>query len=124
MKIYRLLVCLFLCALVVGCADIEVPKTEKLLKEPLGEGSLKIGMTKDQVIDIYGDPVTKTMVRSSEWNEPREEWFYRAAYSALPVGAGHLSEDLYLYFDGENLTNISREPLGARETKDAEENIK
>lgn len=124
MKIYRLLVFLCLCALVAGCADIEVPKTENLLKEPLGGGSLKIGMTKDQVVDLYGDPVTKSMVTSAEWNEPREEWFYRATYSALPVGAGHLSEDLYLYFDGENLTTISRKPLGAREEKDAEENIK
>ena len=127
MKICCLLSSVVLCVFLVGCADVEVPKTENILREPLGEGSLKIGMTKAQVDSVYGAPDTKDMVDSGEWSQPREEWFYRATYSALPVGAGYLSEDLYLYFDGENLTNISRKPLGTRkqeDTEDVKESIK
>ncbi len=96
-----------------GCAEIEVPRAEKLITDPIGDATLKRGMTKTQVINIYGDPSLKQKVVSKEWNQPREEWFYRAGYNILPVNAGHLSEDLYLYFDGENLTTITRKSLGS-----------
>jgi hypothetical protein len=69
-------------------------------------------MTKAQVVEIYGEPDVKADTVSDKWGGMREEWVYRARYSALPVSAGYLSEDLYLYFDGENVTNISKEPLG------------
>lgn len=108
-----------LCLVVSGCADVEIPSAKEMIKNPLGSGSVKIGMIKAQVVEIYGDPSIKGTVTSGKWNEPREEWIYRADISALPVGAGHLSEDLYLYFDGENLTNISNKPLG-KETEGPE----
>jgi hypothetical protein len=97
--------------LMAGCADMDVPQPKNILKDPLGEGSLKTGMSKDKVRDIYGDPDIIDMVISPDWNEYREQWVYTATTS-LPVGTGFLSEDLYLYFDGDNLTNISRKPLG------------
>jgi hypothetical protein len=112
LKIRNLLCLALLCMIVVGCAEIEVPQMENLLKDPLGEGSLKRGMTKSEVITIYRDPDMKRTVVSNDWSETREEWFYKANYSVLPVGAGYLTEDLYLYFDDVNLTNISRTPLG------------
>lgn len=115
MRICCLLGFVFLCIFLSGCADIEIPKGEQFLKDPIGEGSLRIGMTKDQVVSVYGEPDFKGPVSSEEWNQPREEWVYSATASTLPVGAGYLSEDLYLYFDGENLTNISRKPLGKGE---------
>jgi len=118
LRICRLLSVVFLCVFLSGCADIDIPQGDRLLKDPIGEGSLKIGMTKDQVVDVYGDPDMKGTVVSGEWNEPREEWVYSATASTLPVGAGYLSEDLYLYFDGKNLTNISRKPLGKRGQED------
>jgi len=115
LKIRHLLCLALLCLIAAGCAEIEVPQMENILKDPLGEGSLKRGMTKSEVTTVYRDPDMKRTVVSSEWAEPREEWFYKANYSVLPVGAGYLSEDLYLYFDDENLTNISRTPLGRSE---------
>ncbi|MFH1552942.1 MAG: hypothetical protein ABID83_04825 [Candidatus Omnitrophota bacterium] len=127
MKIHVLLVFTLLCVFVAGCAEIEVPKSDQLLKAPLGDGPLVKGMTKYQVVSIYGEPKLKSTVRSSEWGGPREEWFYSAQYTVLPVNAGYLSEDLYLYFDGENLTNISQKPLGKRvqeDAKDVEETVK
>jgi hypothetical protein len=111
--------------LVAGCADIEAPKASQVIKNPLGPGSVKVGMTKPQVIDVYGEPDIRGTVTSDKWGGPREEWIYRGRYSALPVSAGYLAEDLYLYFDGQNLTNISKKPLGKQEvSKDVEEIIK
>ncbi len=118
MNIYRLLCLALSCLFLAGCADVEIPKTRQLLKQPLGEGSLKVGMNRDRVVSVYGEPDMKGTVISDKWAHPREEWIYRARISGLPVGAGHLAEDLYLYFDDENLTNISRKPLGKREMRE------
>jgi len=128
LNIYRFSVIFVVsCFLLSGCADIEAPKTEQLLKNPLGPGSVKIGMTKSKVISVYGDPDMKNTVWSDEWGGMREEWVYTGIYTALPVNAGYLAKDLYLYFDGENLTNISKEPLGTKEqgkSENVEESIK
>ena len=124
MKFIKLFVLALVCFNLTGCADIEVPKAENILKNPLGETSVKLGMTKGEVLDIYGEPTSKDIVVSSEWKGEREEWYYRARYGALPVGAGYLAEDLYLYFDGENLTNISRTKLGQSSEITKEEDIK
>ena len=94
-----------------GCADMDTPTPGQILSNPLGSGSVKVGMTKDQVHSIYGDPSSKEIVTSSEWSGEREEWFYNAEYTALPVNAGFLAKDLYIYFDGDNVTNITKEPL-------------
>ena len=105
----------FLLVLVVcfsGCAEIEVPGTKSVLAEPLGEPTVKIGMTKNKVLDLYGDPDMKRQVTSAEWENSREEWLYRGRYPSLPVGAGYLTNDLYLYFDGDNVTTISKVALG------------
>lgn len=112
MKVFNLLLVICVCSLFSGCAGIEVPTPTQILKSPMGGGSLRLGMGEDKVRDVYGDPDTKTMVTSPEWKEPREEWFYSGRYSVLPVNAGYLSKDLYLYFDGDSLTNISKTSLG------------
>ncbi len=113
MKLYCLLVSVFVaCIFTVGCADIAPPTPQELLRKPLGDGSVKIGMTKFEVLTIYRDPDTKNVVVSNDWAGSREEWFYSAGYSAIPLSAGYLSEDIYLYFDGENLTNISKTRMG------------
>ena len=127
MDLKRLAFFFVICVFTAGCADIQAPSTDQILKNPLGSGGLEIGMTKDRVISMYGEPDAKSTVQSREWNEPREEWFYGGRYSALPVNAGYLSQDLYLYFDGENLTNISKKPLGERElegSEDVDESVK
>lgn len=113
MRTSGLIVVAMLSAFVLtGCSEIDIPKADSLIQNPLGEGSLKLGMSKVAVIKSYGDPAVKRTVTSPTWNNTREEWMYKAMYSGLPVNAGHLSEDLYLYFDGDNLTNISRKPIG------------
>ena len=106
------LLCLLVCTFMIsGCADISVPSAGQVLRDPLGT-DLTPGMTKDSVMDRYGAPDAKQTVVSDEWSGTREEWFYKASISSLPVNAGHLSEDMYLYFDGDRLTNVSKKPLG------------
>jgi hypothetical protein len=99
------------CALITslsGCAGIEAASPDEVIKHPFGTESVKIGMTKQQVESLWGKPDEVTIVEDKEkWKGPREVWIYRAQASAVPVDAGYLSETKKLYFDGNNLTNIS-----------------
>lgn len=90
-----------------GCAGIEPPNPEDVVKHPLGTESVKIGMTKQEVESLWGKPDEVNIIEDKEkWQGPREVWTYRAQYGAIPVDAGYLSKTKKLYFDGDNLTNI------------------
>lgn len=91
-----------------GCSAIIIPNPDEVIQHPLGTESIKIGMTKQQVESLWGKPDDVRMVEDKErWAQPREMWIYRAQYSSIPVDAGYLSKTKRLYFDGENLTDIS-----------------
>ncbi|MBF0216454.1 MAG: hypothetical protein HQL30_05615 [Candidatus Omnitrophica bacterium] len=102
----------FLALFLFGCAGIDVPNPGQIVKNPIGPSAVKIGMTKAEVSSIYGEPDYKDSVTSNAWTGERDEWFYKARISPLPVGADYLAEDLYLYFDGVSLTKISKTHLG------------
>ena len=90
-----------------GCADIPIPTPGELIERPIGTSSVKIGMTKDRVRELWGEPDQVNLAEDKEkWGGTRVEWVYSARYSAIPVDAGYLSKTKKLYFDGENLTNI------------------
>jgi len=89
-----------------GCADLTIPSPNYIIERPIGTSSVKIGMTKDKVRDLWGDPDQINDVEDKTmWGGARVEWVYRAR-TDLPVDAGYLSKTKKLYFDGENLTNI------------------
>lgn len=111
MKFLRICLMMMFMSMLFGCADMYTPTPTQVVRNPIGLHAVKIGMTKAQVLSIYADPDMKRIVNSKDWTTEREEWFYKARMSGMPVGADYLSEDMYLYFDGDNLTNISREPL-------------
>jgi hypothetical protein len=94
----------------VGCAGIEPPMPEDVLKHPLGTESIKIGMSKQEVESLWGKPDAVNQVEDkTRWKGPREEWIYHADYRGLmpvPVDAGYLTKEKRLYFDGNNLTDI------------------
>ena len=93
-----------------GCADITLPTPKDIIKQPLGTVSVKVGMTKGEVRDIWGEPDQINYVEDEKkWAGPRTEWVYAGRYSAVPIDAGYLSRTKKLYFDGENLTNIVEE---------------
>jgi len=90
-----------------GCAGIEPPMPDEVLSHPLGTSSVKIGMTKQQVEQLWGAPNQVNLIENKEkWKGPREEWVYRGQYSSIPIDADYLSKTKRLYFDGNNLTSI------------------
>lgn len=127
MKNFRYLTLVFICLFAAGGTIVNAASVDEILRQPFGSGGLSPGMTKGQVIQRYGEPDFKGDVISSDWKEPREEWFYKARLDILPVNAGYLSDDLYLYFDGDRLTNITHKPMGRSEqegTEDGEKSFK
>lgn len=91
-----------------GCSAIEIPNPNDVIKHPLGTESIKLGMTKQQVEALWGKPNEVKVVENKEkWATSREMWVYRSQYNSIPVDAGYLSKTKKLYFDGENLTDIS-----------------
>ncbi|MCX5678189.1 MAG: hypothetical protein NTY76_03675 [Candidatus Omnitrophica bacterium] len=94
--------------LLCGCSTLMIPNPNEIIKKPLGTESVKIGMTKNQVESIWGKPDQVTTVENKKkWSSPREVWTYNAQYGVIPVDAGYLSKTQKLYFDGENLTEIT-----------------
>jgi len=101
---------ILICAAALGgCAALNsVPTPTEVLEHPLGTESIKIGMTKQQVEALWGKPSQIKSVEDKErWKAAKEMWVYRAQYGAIPVDAGYLSKTKKLYFDGNNLTEIS-----------------
>jgi len=94
--------------LICGCSTLTVSSPDEIIKKPLGTESIKIGMTKNQVESLWGKPDQVTTVEDKKrWPGPREKWVYVARYGGIPIDAGYLSKTQKLYFDGDNLTEIS-----------------
>ena len=110
MNILKVFLALGILFIFSGCSVIEIiPMPDKIIQTPIGTSSVKVGMTKDNVRDLWGDPDQINSVEDKEkWGAKREEWVYRAR-SPLPVDAGYLYKTKKLYFDGINLTNIVEE---------------
>jgi len=94
-------------AIMAGCAGIEPPTPDDMVRQPLGESSLKVGMSKTEVESLWGKPdEIRTVEDKEKWKGSRELWVYRAQFGAIPVDVDYLSKTKKLYFDGDNLTNI------------------
>lgn len=94
-----------------GCAEINLFEApSEVLKHPLGTDPIKVGMSKDEVASIWGEPDQINALKSAdEWQTPREEWVYKGRYSKIPVDRGYLFKSKYLIFDGNNLVCIGNE---------------
>lgn len=107
---FRLFLIAILFLSLTGCADITPPTPEDIIKRPLGSDSVKIGMTKDRIKEMWGEPDQINYVEDKKrWGGTREEWVYTGRYSAIPIDKNYLSKTKRLYFDGESLTNITEE---------------
>lgn len=96
-----------------GCAEIDPFKAPgEVLSHPLGKETIKIGMTKDEVILKWGEPdLVNKMPAKDASGSKGEEWVYKAKrYTPVPLDSGYLHKNKYLYFDGNNLAVISDEP--------------
>ncbi len=113
-KNYFMFFLLFLLlASTVGCAEInpfEAPA--EVIKHPLGTESIHTGSTKEAVIKEWGKPdIINNLGSEDQTGTQKEEWVYKSRpISPIPVDAGYLSKNKYLYFDGNYLTLILNEP--------------
>lgn len=96
---------------IIGCAGIEPPSPDKILKHPLGSGPIEIGMTKEEIKGLWGEPdLIRNIGESKDAGlTQKEEWLYYGRVQNLPVNYGYLSKALHLYFDGKNLTSFKEE---------------
>jgi len=104
----RLLLYAIISLFVLGCAGIEPPTPEEIMTHPFGKDPLRIGMTKAEVISIWGDPdvINELGIGKGVGGSKKEEWVYYPSYSAVPIDKGYLSKAKYLYFDGNNLVRF------------------
>lgn len=93
----------------MGCALFHSTKPgETIITHPLGTDSIKIGMTKDQVKSLIGEPdaiVSKKDRAKDILSANIEEWTYRSHYSDVPLKADYFGKTMTLTFDGENLSS-------------------
>ena len=96
---------------VTGCAEINLFEAPtQVLKHPLGTDPIKIGMSKDEVVSMWGRPdQINNLEPTDEWRTSREEWVYIGRYSKIPVDKNYLSKTKYLIFDGKHLACIGDE---------------
>ena len=95
-----------------GCAEIDPFEAPgEVIRHPLGTESIKIGMSKEEVISKWGKPhIINELGAADTSGTQREEWVYKAQrLTPVPIDAGYLYKNKYLYFDGNNLTRISDE---------------
>jgi outer membrane biogenesis lipoprotein LolB len=110
LNILKLLLAFLLVLSLTGCAEITPPTPKDIITRPLGPPSVKIGMTKDEVKALWGEPDRIGYVEDKEkWSGARTEWVYTGRYSAIPLDKNYLSKTKKLYFDGESLTSIVEE---------------
>ena len=96
-----------------GCAEIDpFEAPAEVIRHPLGTESIRTGMSKEEVISKWGEPdLVNKLSPSDAIGNQGEEWVYKARrYTPVPLDAGYLYKNKYLYFDGNNLTLISDEP--------------
>lgn len=105
LKALLLISCYFLLYL-TGCAEISPPAPEDLIRQPLGESPLRIGMTKEKVKSIWGEPDVIRVIETDVQGMVKEEWIYRGRYPGLPINVDYLSETQHLFFDGNNLVKF------------------
>ena len=56
MKRFNIFILMSALIFVFGCAEVDIPTPEDVLKHPLGTESVKRGMSKDQVKNLWGEP--------------------------------------------------------------------
>ena len=93
-------------AFLSGCAEIEPPRPEEIMRQPLGQSPLRIGMTKEKVKSLWGSPDVTRILETDAQGIIKEEWIYRGRYPNLPINVDYLSETQHLFFDGNHLVRF------------------
>jgi len=57
-----------------GCAEINPPGPGQIMRQPLGESPLRIGMTKEKISSLWGKPDVIRVLGVDAQGMVREEW--------------------------------------------------
>lgn len=93
----------------VSCAEISPPTPMEIIKNPLGTGHLYKGMSKEEIVNLWGQPNIVNRIEQDAWSGIKEEWTYNARYPGIPVDYNYLSKSKYLYFEDNVLINWKEE---------------
>lgn len=106
-KVFLLFILYSLLSIVlIGCAEIRPPGPEQIMRQPLGESPLRIGMSKEKIESLWGSPDVVRVISADNQGTLREEWIYRGRYPNLPINVDYLSENQHLFFDGNHLVRF------------------
>ena len=95
---------LIICAGAVSCAEVRPISPASVLKHSLGTDSLRRGMSKGEVLEIWGTPNSVNRItQATAFSDIREEWIYYAKYPSVKVSAAYLSKTRHLFFEGDAL---------------------
>lgn len=97
---------LLLTTILMGCAEIKPPGPKEIMRQPLGESPLRVGMTKEKIKSLWGKPDIVRVLGSDAQGMMKEEWIYRGRYPNLPINIDFLSETQSLLFDGDHLVKF------------------
>lgn len=90
---------------VSGCETLPTPTPKEILSNPIGTSPLRMGMPKEEVVVLWGQPNEVIHIGQDELGTAKEEWIYHARYPAIPIDYNYLSKTKHLIFQGDNLTN-------------------
>ncbi|MFH1856321.1 MAG: hypothetical protein ABH836_03700 [Candidatus Omnitrophota bacterium] len=96
---------IFVFCTICGCETLPPPTPEKIITNPFGTTPLRMGMSKEEVINLWGQPNEVTEKGQDELGTVKEEWTYQARYPVIPVDYNYLSKDKVLIFSGNSLTD-------------------
>ena len=103
-KLLILLVCLAAVISFISCAEIAPPTPIEILRHPLGTDALRKGMSKEEVMENWGQPSSvNRLEEATAWSDAKEEWIYNAKYPAVKINANYLAKTRHLFFEGDSL---------------------
>ncbi len=94
---------------ILGCETLPPPTPKQIVTNPFGTSSLKIGMAKEEVISIMGEPDEIFKKGRDELGTSKEEWVYYPRWPVIPVNRQNLSRTNKLTFAGNNLVGWEEE---------------
>ncbi|MFH1645616.1 MAG: hypothetical protein ABIB11_04265, partial [Candidatus Omnitrophota bacterium] len=97
------LICL-ISSSVIGCAEITPPGPETILAPWKGVSPVRLGESKDAVLDKWGEPNNITILGSDDVGLVKEEWVYYGKYPSVFIDYQYLSKTKHLIFTGNSLT--------------------
>lgn len=99
---------IILAGTLLGCAEIQPPGPAEILESPLGKSAVRLGMTKDEVRDLWGEPDQIEALEEGIWGSKRELWIYEARFPELSqVDVGYATRTKRLLFEGDSLISTN-----------------